>query len=535
MCPTDQHQHALEVQLALDVKQCRECQWFWGGIPPYGPYPSFDWTRKFPAIFREEKQQTMGRKATPLMEAPCTGYNLVDPAIMHGCRKAPIMTIGINPNLTSYFKGKNNAAWAYPCFSDPANYAYYYRFQTIYQESVEQEIIAGNLIPGTELVAEHDGWLLDVQRGSDHRWLELVIQYECELDIRFVELAWDIDARYVVRVNRVRKQFTIGRTFSFKKGEVIAAKLAYPDNRDGLLYENPTRYYQQFIPMLRGLSDYINKTDSGQKVDLSIGEDVAQHDMIGCASPGWSESYDIPIETITRKCVGKKGFAQLQVLQSKPEILVIVGKSSMKMFGEYFGPYLDLDYRGKDIYQLLKETCSRKKYLSINLGEYSLKSRLIVCPHFSYSSNYFAQSRLSEEAWIAFQKDFPDDVEFLRGLDGVLSENGYNGVTAIKIEGRKDAIQKDVSAAAWSVMMAYHYDPVKMIADVLIEEFEQGNLGINSTGKHLKRSAGPCNFCHNELWNFETDQGCMYGVDTKQYTNGYLEDLAKKYFTGGIC
>jgi cytidine deaminase len=84
-------------------------------------------------------------------------------------------------------------------------------------------------------------------------------------------------------------------------------------------------------------------------------------------------------------------------------------------------------------------------------------------------------------------------------------------------------------------MMAYHYDPVKMIADVLIEEFEQGNLGINSTGKHLKRSAGPCNFCHNELWNFETDQGCMYGVDTKQYTNGYLEDLAKKYFTGGIC
>jgi hypothetical protein len=50
---------------------------------------------------------------------------------MDGCRKAPIMTIGINPNLTAFAPGRAGASWCYPDFSDASGgdaatkYAYY--------------------------------------------------------------------------------------------------------------------------------------------------------------------------------------------------------------------------------------------------------------------------------------------------------------------------------------------------------------------------------------------------------------------------
>lgn len=520
----------LEVQLVEDVRSCRSCQWFWGGIPPYGPYPAYDWQSPFPERFQQSDPWDRGRTTAPLMTVVTNGSQCVDPAIMHGCRKAPIMTMGINPNLTSYFQGTTGARWAYPHFSDSANYAYYYRFQTLYQESFNLDFLREHLLPESAIKAEDDGWLINVVRGRDHRWMELEILYQQEDKSRTIEVAWTDEARYIVVAEECQPHKD---PYSFHKGDTITAKLVMPTGVETQLYENTTGYYQRFIPILQYLSDHINvtreTTASGgpsTQVRLRLGEDVAQHDMVSCASPGWSESYDIPCDTIMKKCVSDKGFAIAQLLQSRPSVLVLVGRSSLEMFGTYFGRFMDLDYDDKDIYQLLKETCKRRKYLTIDIGGYTLRTRLIACPHFSYYENYYRQSRFSAEAWHAFTKDFPDDYEILK-KEAKVKENGYNGVTALKINGSEDRIQNHLSVAAWSVIMAYYLDPNRMIAAALIEEYSDGALALDEGTLRLQRAAGSCCYCDNSVWRFP--DGCTFGKKEETVAEpGQLEDVVRQ-------
>ena len=76
-----------------------------------------------------------------------------DAEVMDGCRKAPIMTIGINPNLTAFAPGRTGAAWCYPSFSSAdssdtwTKYAYYYRYRSVYQEHFDLKFIEPFLLP----------------------------------------------------------------------------------------------------------------------------------------------------------------------------------------------------------------------------------------------------------------------------------------------------------------------------------------------------------------------------------------------------
>ena len=149
----------LEVELVADVKACRTCKWFWDGSPPYGPYPSFDWLSDFPPeVVRTEKQSGEYSPAQPWLSAKLTGTTIPDPGIMHGCRKAPIMTIGINPNLTAWFPYTSSASWIYPGFTKAARFAYYYRHFTLYQESLSLDYVKAHLStgPNDRLIAEDD-------------------------------------------------------------------------------------------------------------------------------------------------------------------------------------------------------------------------------------------------------------------------------------------------------------------------------------------------------------------------------------------
>ncbi|MDP3479201.1 MAG: hypothetical protein Q8R88_05475 [Desulfoprunum sp.] len=536
MCP-QREDAPLEVQLVTDVKNCRSCGWFWDGILPYGPYPSFDWQEQFPARFREVHEQIMINHSFRLMDVQATGSKPVEPAIMHGCRKAPIMTIGINPNLTSYFPSTTGARWAYPSLSDPMNYAYYYRFQTIYQESFDLEFIRESIVSGTEIVAERDGWLTAVRRCTNHRWLELSLRYADEENERKLEVAWTPEARYVVLVERREPEKGV---LSFRQGDILAAKLAMPETANVPLNKNSTGYYQRFIPVLQKLSQYIKEhlgddSETGttaSEIVLRIGEDVSQNDMVACASPGWSDVYDIPRDVIAGKCVHDKAFAISQIIQSRPAVLVIVGGSAMEMFGASFKNWIDVDYEGREIFQLLKETCTRKKYLAIEIGSYSLKTRLIICPHFSYPENFRNQARFSTVAWTAFQADFAQDVAIL-ARENRMSDKIYNEITAVAIDGGADPIRSEISTAAWGVIMAYYCDPYQMIADALIEEYGL-TIAYNPETGHLERSQGQCNFCTNELWNF-TGQGCLYNKgQSPRYEPGYLENIVQQVLRGKV-
>lgn len=513
----------VEVKLVNDVKSCRTCKWFWGGIPPYGPYPSYGWDKTYP----EEAGKTLPQEAGHMdpikwMETGAAGYKLIDPAVMHGCRKAPIMTIGINPNLTSYFASTDGARWAYPHLDDDAKYAYYYRQQTIFQESLDIDLIRESIVPGTEVKAEKAGWVIDAARSTDHRWLLLTLFYEGEEEETQIELAWEPSARYVFFYDRVRDRTAkpAGKP-AFKKDAVIAGILKAPDNLKAQVYENAVGYYQRFINVL----DRFKKMAGGDLAgaDLRIGEDVQQNDMIACASPGWSSTYDIPTERITQNCVIRHGFVVSQLLQSQPKALVIVGGSSLAMFARVFGPYMDLDWQGKDIYQLLKETTEKKRYLTIDIGKISFKTRIITCPHFSYWQNFAEQSRFSAEAWAAFQKDFKSDYEVLQDA-GKVQAPGYNDVVAVRIEGKDDRIKDKITAAGWAVIMAYYYDPFEMMASALLQMYEAGELTYDKEKNRLSRSQGGCRYCVNELWKFP--EGCAYQKDKEKAVKPGKVELA---------
>lgn len=515
---------SLEVDLVENVKNCRTCTWFWGGIPPYGPFPAFDWQTMFPKAAVDTKPQTYGTKPKKWMKASLKGAMQIDPAIIYGCRKAPIMTIGINPNMTSYFSYTSGARWAYPNFSDAANYAYYYRHHTIYQESLSPDFIRENIIPGTAIKATADGWLLRAERGSDHRWMLLTVQYKGRAKPVEYEVAWTLESRTVVLAETTKIEAIDTTPPTLKKGDIIAGNLIAPDGIKAEIYENGVSYYQRFLNVLRnfeGLSE-----GAIPKGALRIGEDVCQHDMIGCASPGWSEKYDIPTDRITQNCVLDKAYVVSQFVQSQPKILVIVGGSSLGMFAQVFAPYMDLDYKGKDIYSLLKETTKRKHYVTINVDGLKFRSRIITAPHFSYYTNFEKQSRFSAEAWAAFRQDFSDDYEVLEEKN-LVNKPAWNGDVAVEIDKDDKKLIKQISTAGWDVIMAYYFDPFDMMAQALADEYHNGGLDFDAQAGRLARAKGPCNFCDNEKWTFP--EGCAYNNSkSKPYKDGFLEGVVRK-------
>ena len=530
----------LEVKLVNEVRSCRTCQWFWGGTPPYGNFPLYDWNEDFPEEVRNQKQTT-DWVTEPTMKGKACGQGQIDPGIMHGCRKAPIMTIGINPNMTAYFPSEDGMRWSYPNFSKDARYAYYYRHHSVYQESLDPDFIQKNVIEGTAIVAEEDGWLVNAERSSDHRWLLLTLRYKGEDTDRQIEVAWTHDARFVVFVERSYR--IVEDRPGFKKGQIVGGKIAGLEADGVQLYENSSGYYQRYVYVLERFKEKIGGDLAN--APLSITEDVAQHDMIGCASPGWSTKYDIPRDKITENCVFENAWLVSQLIQSRPAVIVIVGGSSMAMFGSAFKEYLgDLEYtievEGDDgrkrvqtieTFQLLKKTVEGKYYLLVKMGDYELKSRLVISPHFSYGDNFETQVRLPSDVWAAFEKDFPADAEVLRKNDRV-QKNDWNDIVPIQVGGRDDEIKDRLSSEAWEVLMAYFYDPIEMLADVLKQEYEEGSIAYSKKFNRLERALGSCHFCVNDDWTFP--EKCPYEKNEEPAPKpGYLEEVVNTVVSKG--
>lgn len=536
----------IEVNLVKQVKGCRTCKWFWGDTPPYGDFPMYDWNEDFPEKIRNQ-HQTLDSKPKEGVNAKSCGQGQVSPGIMHGCRKAPIMTIGINPNLTSYYASSKSARWAYPNFSNDARYAYYYRHHNVYQESMSLDLIKDNIIVGTELIAEKDGWLIEAERSSDHRWMLLTIQYEGDDEPTQIEVSWSNKERFVVLVDRSYK--IIRENPGFNAGAIIGAKLADFSADDVQLYENPTGYYQRYVEVLNRFQKMMYGPVS--EADLSISEDVAQHDMIACASPGWSDKYDIPRDRITQNCAIDNAWLIAQLVQTKPALIVIVGASSLEMFVKIFAPFLpSFEYTDevddgnggtktviKNTFLLLNETTEKEKFLEIKIGDFELKSRIVLSPHFSYGDNFAAQSRFSPTAWLAFREDYPKEARFLqqRGDKKSIKENVWDQFQEIAIskdDEDYDSLKSVFSVSAWNVLMAYHYEPINMLADVIKQEYEAGRITYDERIKRLKRTEGSCKFCVNDLWQFP--EGCPYGKDKETSpAAGALEAVVKEIVRRG--
>ena len=116
-----------EVELAYEVMSCQAmrveqepaaaphpCTYF----RKWGTYHSYDYSMDTPPPERGILHETKYVGRAPLV-----------PELLSGCRKAPIMALGINPNLPGWWRGKKGSL--NPLFDDYRQYAHYFRYRSL--------------------------------------------------------------------------------------------------------------------------------------------------------------------------------------------------------------------------------------------------------------------------------------------------------------------------------------------------------------------------------------------------------------------
>lgn len=96
-------------------------------------------------------------------------------------------------------------------------------------------------------------------------------------------------------------------------------------------------------------------------------------------------------------------------------------------------------------------------------------------------------------------------------LEHVLIVFGRYCPIIIDIDGADDPIRQQLSVSAWNVLMAYYFDPIRMVADVLDQELRAERLAYDDNSRHLMRAEGGCSFCRNDDWTFA--EPCAYGKE----------------------
>ena len=484
-----------EVDIVGEIVGCRACKWFWDE-KPYGPYPAYDFGDQFPTMIREQA----GEQAT--LRGASAGLQQVMPVPLSGCRKAPVMTIGINPNLTAFWPGVKSGTWCYPYLKDNAQFAYYYRHHRLCQESMQPDFIAGNIAEDGRLIAKDAGYVKRAQRPLTGRKMRLTIQYE-ELGETEETLEWGPDRHFVMLYDARWKP---GR--QFEKGAPIAGFVDVPESGEVDVNRNRVGYYVRFVPILENFGSFLRSR--GKEPMLEIGEDVSQLDMVACASPGWSDKYEIDKKEVVANCVQNKAWVMKQLAHAQPRVIVFSGRSAFEMFNtlyrERVTPQLDTD---GDVYGLLSKTVRIPHYLEMaaDIGGLSadLRARIVISPHFSYDDNFVPHSRFSEERWERFQTEYPEAFRELtkKRKVGKKNRDGYTGVLADGL-GDFQVRHRD----AMGCIMRHFYEPSSLIADVLKQEFVLGNLAAERRSGKLARTPGSCRFCVNEEWKFP--EGCPY-------------------------
>lgn len=503
----------IEVGLVAQVTQCRTCNWFWRP-PPYGPYPSFDFKEAYPEALRERTSlQFKDKQFARSIPGKSRRQAIANPQILHGCRKAPIMTIGINPNLTGFWPTTQGARWSYPLFSSFARYAYYYRHRTTHQESFPIEFIREHVKKDGALRAKKAGRIKGVSRDMVKRAATIEIVYE-DGESETHRQIWDPERHFVLLFDRSSDDAA-----QFRANELIGGFIDVPEGADVPVEQNVVGYYQRVIPILEQVSAFLRSR--GKLPNMEMAEDVCQLDMVACASPGWGETYEIDKTEVVRKCVNANAWVIKQLIQSNPKVIIFSGRSAFDMFNEIFNPFVVPSmWNHMDVFGLLKMSARDPHYLEIKYGEggfdYHLRARLVIAPHFSYDNNFVPHSRFSAEEWDRFKENFSEAAADLENENRV-SEPNRDNYRGISVENLK-AFQ-DKHPVATIVIIQNLVDPSALIGQGIAQEILMQNIPFNEESAHLERTPGSCQFCVNKVWSFP--EGCPYGKDKEAASTQY--------------
>jgi hypothetical protein len=549
----------LEVELVYNLTACGTCSYFWPASPaaqPYGPYPTFDISMNPPP----PKDPDAATKSFKWVDAVTAEPAFPLPEVLDGCRKAPIMTIGINPNLTAFAPGQTGSAWCYPNFSDDATadlyekYAYYYRYRSVFQERFDLTWIEQFIQSEQRIVAPKAGYVVSADRKTDSPSFDLVVHYDGDQADTRIPLTHDPGTpRWVVLYD------TYGATSKFAAGATLAGRLDVPAGQKVQVYRQQVGYYEQFVPVLEAFQQTV-RADGHPNATLQMGEDVCQLDMVASASPHWNPGFlggsTAAENTVVDNCVSKNAYAVKQLVQTKPAMLYLVGESTYDMFRDAFGALLvrdvPLDAKPADgPYTLLRETtdpahpCNLVFKTTIDKLPYSLTTRIVVTPHFSYSSNFIPQIRISPADWAALQANDPDCVKALSDPPSLVcqppqTQGGYVSYAAVALNGDANKQLAALCSAfpnSAAVLHAGFYDPHALMGSVLDELYKAGTISYGpipgGNDDALGRTEGSCQFCVNDHWKFAGE--CRYMKTTEQAPPvGYLEQVAGQLVAAGV-
>lgn len=539
----------IEVKLAYEVRSCGKCNFFWPenkADATYGPYTSFDFDVNQPYPAKPEK----GEYEYPWILGRTNAPSFPNGEIIDGCRKAPIMTIGINPNLTAFSPGQNGAPWSYPSFSSDngtnewTKYAWYYRYRSVYQEKLSMDFIKKYVLPDGVITAPKDGKVVaDHRYDASPEW-SIKVKYDGDTDDTTIEIPGKKgDFPYMMFFNAWEPDN------EFKAGDIIAGKVAVPEGIQTQIFQEQQGYYMQFVPTLDSFADHL--TSKGCKdVKLEVGEDVSQIDMVGCASPHWKESYlGNQMKEIVDNCVSKNAWAVKQMVQSRPAVLYIVSESSWRMFHDAFGKFVDKgkisDWPEDASYTLLRETTDLNNpvYIRFNIDidgmEYNHKIRLVITPHFSFSSNFVPQYRMSPDEFkeLSENNDFKNAITEDNGFD-ILPADEKHPDYFREIQLNSETYMEDREnlkknyPELYEKMDKWFYDPHDQMASVLKDMYDKGEMTYDNERCYLQRADGACKFCVNSHWQFKGE--CWYDK-TKLMSPpaGYLEKVAEYIVENG--
>lgn len=549
----------LEVKLAFQVRSCGTCNFFWPEPKteqPYGPYTTFDFDVNMPS----PAAGGTGSGPTPWVTGRTRPPAFPNGEVIDGCRKAPIMTIGINPNLTAFLPGETGAAWCYPSFSSDndtdawAKYAWYYRYRSVYQERFSLDFVKKFLLPDEQVIATRNGHIVTATRQDDNAAWTVTVRYDGDAADTVISLPGKLGGFPFVLLFDMYPPTNV-----FKAGDTIAGKIAVPEGVQVEVMQQQQGYYMQFVPSLKQFEATLHKAGH-TAANLRIGEDVCQVDMVACASPHWNKGFlggtQESIATIVDNCVSRNAWAIKQMVQTRPSVLYVVSGSSWEMFRGAFGSHVrrDIPLSSKPVdgdFTLLNETSDPAHPafiefdVTIDGQRYQSKTRLVITPHFSYGTNFALQYRISPADWATLQKSQPTCIAAFTAANGftIVPPNpdfnsGYYGVLFSTDPAKAAATLawfKEYFPTGYPVFEPYLCDPHAQMASVLDDMYTQGLLswkGKPDGSGYLDRTEGSCRFCVNSHWQFPNE--CRYDKTTETPPPvGFLEKVAAQIVATG--
>jgi nucleoside phosphorylase len=526
----------LEVKLVYQVGACGTCDFFWpknSREQPYGPYSSYDFDIDTPYANTDTGGALTSRWVTARTAPP----SFPNGEVIDGCRKAPIMTIGINPNLTAFLPGQSGAAWCYPNFQSNdgtdgwTKFAWYYRYRSVYQERFSLDFAKKFVLPEGRIYAARSGRVTGANRPTDAPDWTITVRYDGDAaDTSIAIPGKPGDFPYVLLFD------VYPPTNAFAAGDTIAGRISVPAGIQVEVLQQQQGYYMQFVPVLKQLETAIRAKD-GPNASLRVGEDVCQIDMVACASPHWNAGFlggsSDSIANIVNNCVSSNAWAIKQMVQTRPAILYIVSKSSWDMFRAAFGAHVKRNTPISDVpidkdYTLLRETTDplNPAYIefdaTVDGQRYQHRTRLVITPHFSYNSNFAKQFRIPPAEMTALSQSQPACIAALTPANGFTitppDPNYPNDYVIVQLASDPAAADralvwlKDQFPEGYQALIPYYYDPHTQMASVMLDMYAKGALRWNDTGNqtgYLDRNEGSCQFCVNRHWQFPNE--CRYG------------------------